>query len=199
MLSKKNLVLIILLLLIPVAARRIKIGINILPASYYARSLEGTGTAEDPFIINDFEGLERLSDKYFWNQDYKLEAYYKLSADIDASATRKNYKEGKGWEPIGSEEGKFRGVFDGNGYKIKNLYINRKNEDYIGLFAFSTGTIKNLEMVNVKFEGDTKVGGLIGGSNTGITSEGEGKVINSSVEGTVKGNAVVGGGRNTWL
>ena len=34
------------------------------------------------------------------------------------------YNSGKGWEPIGTTDTPFTGIFDGNGYVIKNLYIN---------------------------------------------------------------------------
>lgn len=46
------------------------------------------------------------------------------------------------WDPIDN----FKGVFDGDGHYIKNLYIN-STEDYVGLFGkMSGGRIKNLNV-----------------------------------------------------
>lgn len=51
---------------------------------------------------------------------------------IDAADTYWN--NGLGWEPIN-----FRGFFEGNGYVIRNLYVNRPDGDYAGLFGFANG------------------------------------------------------------
>ncbi|MDR1975658.1 MAG: hypothetical protein LBQ18_01555 [Campylobacteraceae bacterium] len=45
-----------------------------------------------------------------------------------------------GWLPIGSyADGGFKGALNGNGHAIKGLWINRPNEDYIGLFGYIGG------------------------------------------------------------
>lgn len=54
-----------------------------------------------------------------------LSKYYELTADIDLS--------GYEWEPMGTSSYKFRGSFDGNEYKIKNLNIS--SGTYVGLLA----------------------------------------------------------------
>ena len=45
----------------------------------------------------------------------------------------------EGWLPIGTFQGEFTGIFEGNGFTIKNLYINREVER-VGLFAATSKT-----------------------------------------------------------
>lgn len=70
---------------------------------------------------------------------------------------------GVGFKPIGNSQSPFTGTFEGNGYTISNLYINRPNDDYQGLFGYATSTsICNLGLVNAEITGNNFVGGLIG-------------------------------------
>jgi hypothetical protein len=99
--------------------------------------------------------------------------------------------DGKGWEPIilvyqGVLIG-FKGTFDGQGYEIRNLFINRPDEDYVGLFGLveGAGVIQYIGMVNATVIGAEYVGGLVGYSR--------GTVSNSSSTGSVTGNDRVGG------
>jgi hypothetical protein len=63
-----------------------------------------------------------------------------------------------GWEPIGHESANisantasFKGTFDGQGYVIKNLFIDRKTQDNLGFFGnLSSAVVKNLGVVNAK-------------------------------------------------
>ena len=94
----------------------------------------------------------------------------------------------------------FAGIFDGNGFKIKNLSINR-NIQYAGLFGqtASTGsmTIKNLGMVGGSISSSDAffcyLGGIIGyaqGSSTTITnSYNTGTISSSSTSGGIIGYA----------
>ena len=73
-----------------------------------------------------------------------------LANDIDLSA----YSSGAGWVPIGSHDptnnyaSSFSACFNGNGYKVDNLYINR-NEKEQGLFGtIRYGSVKNLSVIN---------------------------------------------------
>ena len=58
-------------------------------------------------------------------------AHYILINDIDASDTS-TWNCGAGFKPIG---GIFNGSFDGRGYNISDLYINRPFTDNVGLFS----------------------------------------------------------------
>ena len=53
--------------------------------------------------------------------------------DIDSDDTYWN--DGKGWAPIGSSDDPFIVRFYGNGHSLTNLFINRPDEDEIGLFG----------------------------------------------------------------
>jgi hypothetical protein len=99
---------------------------------------------------------------------------------------------GKGWEPIGTfipmcAFGGLIGKFDGQGYEIRDLYINRPDEYLVGLFGFvsEVGVIKDIGVVNFTVTGDSYVGGIVG-RNMGTVS-------NSSAIGSVSGNFKVGG------
>ncbi len=95
---------------------------------------------------------------------------------------------GKGWQPIGNYTGgNFAGTFDSQGYVIKDLFINRPDEDFVGLFGAvgSGGIIENVGVVSVAVTGDYDVGGLVGWH--------DGTVINSYSTGNVTGEDEVGG------
>ena len=103
--------------------------------------------------------------------------------------------EGKGWEPIGfidlrygyAGPGPFGGTFDGQGYDICDLYINRPDESYVGLFGvvYQDGVLKNIGVVNVTVSGNHSVGGLLG-SNAATVS-------NCYSSGEVSGDEYIGG------
>jgi uncharacterized repeat protein (TIGR02543 family) len=94
---------------------------------------------------------------------------------------------GQGWQPIGTVLATFTGTFDGQGYEIKDLSINRPGEDYVGLFGIVDvgGVIENVEMVDADVTGRTGVGILVGISL--------GTVGSSSATGSVSGNDYIGG------
>ncbi len=71
----------------------------------------------------------------------------KLMADIDLSTVcgANVGDEGTNWSPIGTWQYKYAGTFDGNGFEVRNLYINYGNSTYQGLFGFTlNATISNL-------------------------------------------------------
>ena len=106
----------------------------------------GNGTKYDPYLVRTPEQLARISymgDKCL----LKADMYFKQTADIDLS--------GKTWYPImgrDPEKGVTRINFDGDGYEIRNLHIADINSGifiyYAGLFACTTGEIKNVNMIN---------------------------------------------------
>ena len=69
-----------------------------------------------------------------------------------------------GWLPIGSESQPFAGSFDGNGYTILGLQINRDDADNQSLFGVTTSDarISDIGLLNLKIEGGAKAAGLIG-------------------------------------
>ena len=124
---------------------------------------------------------------------------YSLSNDVDCSMTNPTsinfdasgpWADGKGFRPIGDDRTghNFEGTFDGNGYKITNLYINRPDEDRVGLFGYVCGgTIKNVGLENVDITGsvDTIGGNFVGGL---VGQAASATVENCYVTGSIKNN-----------
>ena len=106
----------------------------------------GTGTKDDPYLINTAEMLAKLV-----RDPATAGKYYKLTADIIINdTTKENWKE-TALEWFSYDKGAefvdfyFQGTLDGNGKTITGLYVNN-NKTYVGLFAAIKGgaVIKNL-------------------------------------------------------
>lgn len=116
----------------------------------------GNGTQDRPFEISTAEQLYNFSE--FVNSGNSLKnKYVVLTNDIDMSSI-KNFK------PIGFEVNpfQFKGIFNGNGYAIKNLEIRRNDyslfdENYlkydIALFGKLGGKVENLIVEDSVFDG----------------------------------------------
>jgi len=123
---------------------------------------------------------------------YNLDGDHILMNDLDSTTpgytTRASPTAhgGKGWESIGYMD-RFTGSFDGQGYEIRDLFINRPDEAYLGLFGRvdDTGVIKDVGVANAAVTGWRSVGGLAG--------ENQGTVIDCYATGTVIGDERVGG------
>jgi hypothetical protein len=173
------------------------------------------------------------------SEDLEIQDWYDLNAVRDnlegnhilmndLNSTTPGYEElagptanqGKGWEPIGiyhpDEAVAYTGLtgtFDGEGYEIRDLFVNRPDEGYVGLFAAvdRTGVTRDICLVNVSVVGDYDVGSLVGKndgtvSNSystgavggewhvgGLVGDSEGIVNHSYFAGSVTGNQYVGG------
>jgi hypothetical protein len=130
-----------------------------------------------------------------------LEGNHILMNDLDH--TTLGYEElagpaangGKGWQPIGffTPHGPtcctgLAGTFDGQGYEIRDLFIDRPGEDDVGLFKYVEGyygIVEDIGVTNVTVIGGNGVGSLVG-YNFGTLS-------NCHCSGEVTGNASIGG------
>lgn len=136
-----------------------------------------------------------------------LSGSYALSQDIDATKTKdKAWLDGEGFKPLTDKDERFipitdpnkegmpfSGDFDGNGYSIDGLYINRPDENEVGLFGGCYGwdtahnRVENLTLKDFDITGHNYVGSLAGSSvNSDLSNI---KVINSKI----KGSGIVGG------
>ena len=117
---------------------------------------------------------------------------YELVSDLNfdtngngqADAGDAYWNDGSGWDPID-----LRTTFDGGGHTITNIYINRSDQDEVGLFGdpFVSGVIiRNVGLVSVDVTGKSSVGGLVGDAH-GIN------ISDSYVTGSVSGVGAVGG------
>jgi hypothetical protein len=138
----------------------------------------GSGTEQDPYIITNVYQLQEM------NND--LDAWYELGNDIDASETI-NWNSGAGFFPVGTDLYGFAGRFEGKTYKVTDLYINRLDSNYIGLFgvAEAESEIKNLQLENVVINGGWLTGCLAGWHG--------GDIVACHATGTVSGGWSVGG------
>ncbi|MDD4291563.1 MAG: InlB B-repeat-containing protein [Clostridia bacterium] len=139
-----------------------------LPEPIVPLAFNGQGTAEAPFELatkNDLVTFAQLINAV--NAIY-IAANYTLCADIDMADTA--------WTPVGIDgDVIFTGVFDGNGYVIKNLSITTPNNGFSGLFGFIGGTVKNLGVTNVTLNvavaGNQTAGALTGYMKNGTISD----------------------------
>ena len=83
---------------------------------------------------------------------------YELTADINLGVSP--YNTGAGWTPIHS----WTSIFNGNGYRIAGLRVDRGSTDRVGLFSqISPGSaVRNLALIDVSVRGRSEVGGLVG-------------------------------------
>ncbi len=155
----------------------------------FAPFVGGNGTAENPYQVADWHHLDMV-------RNY-LDGYFILIDDLDS--TTAGYEDlasraahgGRGWEPIGIAHPyvpftPFAGSFDGNGYQMRDLFINRPGQIQVGLFGVvgEGGVIENVGVVNATMTGEGHVS--LVGTNLGI-------VRNSYFTGNVTGEYYIGG------
>lgn len=153
----------------------------------------GSGSQGNPYHITSLENLYWIgvSNAVVPDPDYdtRRAAYYIQTHNINASATSEWF-DGQGWIPLGGSEWAtaFRGGYNGNGFVIDSLFINRPEVHYIGLFGqLFHADAENIELTNVNITGRSSVGGLTGRA-TGAD------IRNCSVTGSVTGTGDMVGG-----
>ncbi len=180
----------------------------------YENGWQGSGTADDPYQIVHHQHLKAFADSVNAGIDYQNQ-YFVMTANISLA----DYQADGGWQPIGHavtdnieiysqnhnraepdskfagrddwEEYPFKGTFDGNGYKINHLFIDRVETDppgsMQGLFGFiKDAEIKNLELEDINVGGLAYIGSLVGFAVSSNISE-------CSVSGEISGNLAIGG------
>jgi hypothetical protein len=124
-----------------------------------------------------------------------LRGHYILMNDLDSTTAgyeelaSSTANEGNGWHPIIGTGGNppFTGTFDGQGYEIRDLFINLPGIGYVGLFSVvgEGGVVQNIGVVNADMTSTAYIGSLVG-ANLGTVS-------NSYSTGSVSGINWVGG------
>ncbi|MDQ8004433.1 MAG: hypothetical protein REI64_06495 [Pedobacter sp.] len=129
----------------------------------------GDGSAANPYLISSEEGLIAMATG--------TDKHYKIIADFNLNRT---------WTPIAS----FSGSLDGNGHKVGNLNINSITANE-GFFSSLSGTVKNLQLLNVNCTTSaafgTLAGRLIGGTIQNVKITGD---LTSTNTGDVLGGVV---------
>jgi hypothetical protein len=147
--------------------------------------------------------------------DYTTPGYQELASETA--------NQGRGWQPIGAFINQqvghgvlgFTGTFKGQGYEVRDLFINRPDEAFVGLFVIvdEGGCIEDIGVVNATVTGGEFVGSLVGfnremgtvsnsystgsvtgrGHSGGLMGWNSGTVSNCCASGSVSGNYSVGG------
>ncbi len=106
----------------------------------------GTGTLSDPYILCHIRQIDQIR--------FYPTSHFKMKSDINARETNPtvvappsdvdvSWKDGKGFLPIPS----FKGTFDGGGFGIYGLYMDRSDLSHLGLFgSISRGSVRNLKL-----------------------------------------------------
>ena len=143
--------------------------------------------ANNPIIITTAAQLDAARNGL--NKHYRLGSNVDLTAYLAVGGAGYSKWGTAGWLPVGAYSTPFTGSFDGNGYKITGLRIDRSNTGYVGLFGYINGaTIRNLgvEIASAGVKGSSDTGGLVGWSNNSSIS-------NCFSTGNVSGGFSVGG------
>ncbi len=176
---------------IDVAVRRVETWVDYAAESYAG----GYGTKAFPYLIETAEQLAKLSydfyhyDELDYNERLHFPVYFVQTADIDLSEHE--------WLPIGKQPLGWNLVapiqYDGNGYTIRGLTINRSRDSYVGLFGtVFESTLQNICLVDADITGGFFTGGLLG-RRLRITYEEEPTLIkNCSVSGQITGLVFAG-------
>ena len=121
----------------------------------------GDGSAENPYQVQTAVQLNEV-------RNY-LESHFIQTADIELGAAP--WDQGEGWQPIGSSGtgNRFTGSFDGGGYTIKGLTINRPTTFYQGLFGYTLNAVlRNIYLEDAQLQTGGSSGGLAGYCSGGV-------------------------------
>ena len=172
-----------------------------IPYELIAIEPKGQGTPSDPFQITSIYNLHWLSSTpSYWtkNKTGSTQAvFYVQMNDIDAINSR-FWDSGKGFKPIGNYPNHFSGHYNGNGYSIKNLTIDRPSENYVGFFGYlasdqccaTSANIKSIQLINISVKGNNYVGGVAGSVNSYTGRRATLEKI--KVDGSIVGSGFVG-------
>jgi The GLUG motif len=136
-----------------------------IPDTSATPSFDGSGTEEDPYVVVTADQFVQIGNSAaLWNRCFVL------GADLDMT--------GIAVDPIGVGPGMdFTGVFDGDGYMIRNLTMDSEasTPSALGLFGYvgSSGQIRHvgLEDARIVAGDDVENVGLLGSVNDGTITD----------------------------
>jgi len=145
---------------------------NAVISATFFRPLDGAGTAESPYLIEENAGWTEFCTHF---DTYKT-SVIKLTSDINVTT------------PVGTRANPFTGIFDGGGYTM-NLNINDNSAQGTAPFrSISGATIRNLVVTGSVTSTQNHTSGLVGFTeNSTITIE------NCRVEATINCGTYCGG------
>ena len=136
-----------------------------LDLSLFGTASGADGTAQHPYTITTTDGLDLLATLVNGGIDFAGK-YFELGADIPYDNTENNYT------PIGNTDHYFNGTFDGRGYVVSGININRPSEKYQALFGWvSGGALRNITVTDATITGESRVGAVVGYASDAYTIE----------------------------
>lgn len=107
-------------------------------------SLQGEGTAEDPYLVCSESELLHIADRINAGDTAYASAYYRQTAPIALTA----------FAPIGTAENPFSGTYDGQGYPVRFEAVPTFTDTaYAGLFGYAN----KASFLNIVLVGDLSV------------------------------------------
>lgn len=103
---------------------------------------QGEGTERSPYLIASAEDLATLREVVAEKASTDKVHFMQIE-DIDLQGIK--------WEPIGTQECPFRGIYDGGGHKISNLTIEQAGQSFFGIWS---GEIRNIHFADPMLAND---------------------------------------------
>ncbi len=153
----------------------------VLPAFALNGTLNGDGTVDSPWLVDDYSDLKMVGDD---KSGYLYSDHYRLTANINASLS-KSENNGEGFVPI-PRISVFTGSLHGAGHVIYGLYINRPLIDGGALIRRSRGAVIDSLGVIGDVTGMSDIGMIVGFAE-------ETTITHSYSSGVVTGRNKVGG------
>lgn len=143
----------------------------------------GEGTADDPWQVATPDHLNNIRN---YTGDVHSDKHFLQIADINLNTPPWN--EGDGWLPIANSSNRFEGSYNGAGYEIQGLYINRPGMGSLGLWGFvgDSGILHDVHLTEANVTGGAQIAGTLAGTNRGLISH-------ASATGIITGGYRVGG------
>lgn len=127
---------------------------------YGIEATQGNGTEEKPYNITNADQLLALSNLVNGGRNFEG-IWFALVNDIELDST-------KNWLPIGTENNKFKGNFNGNNHLIRGLFFKDETANNVGLFGYAEQSIiKNIRISSEKSSilANQRVGAIAGEIN----------------------------------
>lgn len=166
---------------------------------------EGSGTAEDPYLIPNVTMLNLLATRVNNGTNYAGK-FFKQTNNIDYS--NETVTDDSNFTPIGQEGRQFMGIYDGDGHNVKGIKI-KSDKRYVGFFGFlstdqyatRSGEVRNLTLEDITVNGTLASSsmevctGALAGFVSGYIHSRPATIENCHVTGTssVNGNFSAGG------
>ena len=128
-------------------------------AKWRLKLWQGSGTENDPYIINSTAALDLLAyvvNNNIDNNNGFANKYFRQTENLTYNGTTNNYT------PIGNNSRYFKGHYDGGGFTISGINVTG-SDNYIGVFGYVYyGSVENIVVANSTFTGHNYVGGIAG-------------------------------------